>query len=237
MTLGWILLALFACAAGVVVGYLVGERRSREQLIAMSARLAAAQENVAEQRQLLERAHEQLAQSFATVSAEALAKNNEAFLQLAKQRFNTLSAEATGTLEERKAQIEGLLKPMQQLLGTYQTRLGEIEKSRVESYSMLREQLGSLAEIQRTLNTQTSELVTALRRPNARGQWGEITLRRLVELAGMANRCDFCEQTNVENEDGRQRPDMLVNLPGRPADRHRLQGGAGRVRRRRRCCG
>jgi DNA recombination protein RmuC len=214
MTLGWILLALLACVAGAVVGYLVGERRSREQLIAMSARLAAAQENVAEQRQLLERAHEQLAQSFATVSAEALAKNNEAFLQLAKQRFNTLSAEASGTLDERKAQIEGLLKPMQQLLGTYQSRLAEIEKSRVESYSMLREQLGSLAEIQRTLNTQTGELVTALRRPNARGQWGEITLRRLVELAGMANRCDFCEQNTVENEDGRQRPDMLVNLPG-----------------------
>ena len=214
MTLGWILLALVACLAGLVVGYLVGERRSREQLIGMSARLAAAQENVAEQRQLLDRAHEQLRQSFASVSAEALAKNNEAFLSLARERFATLSAEATGTLEERKAQIEGLLKPMQQLLGTYQTRLGEIEKSRVESYSMLREQLGSLAEIQRTLNTQTSELVTALRRPNARGQWGEITLRRLVELAGMANRCDFCEQTSVENDDGRQRPDMLVNLPG-----------------------
>jgi DNA recombination protein RmuC len=210
----WILLALFCCAAGAVVGYLVGERRSREQLIAMSARLAAAQENVAEQRQLLDRAHEQLSQSFASVSAEALAKNNEAFLSLARERFNTLSAEASGTLEERKAQIEGLLKPMQQLLGQYQSRLGEIEKSRVESYSMLREQLGSLAEIQRTLNTQTGELVTALRRPNARGQWGEITLRRLVELAGMASRCDFCEQASVENEDGRQRPDMLVNLPG-----------------------
>ena len=215
MTLGWILLAVLACVAGLVVGYLVGERKSREQLIGMSARLAAAQENVAEQRQLLDRAHEQLRQSFASVSAEALAKNNEAFLSLARERFNTLSAEASGTLEERKAQIEGLLKPMQQLLGTYQSRLADIEKSRVESYSMLREQLGSLAEIQRTLNTQTGELVTALRRPNARGQWGEITLRRLVELAGMANRCDFCEQTSVENEDaGRQRPDMLVNLPG-----------------------
>ena len=212
---GWILLALFACAAGVVVGYLVGERKSREQLIAMSARLAAAQENVAEQRQLLDRAHEQLRQSFASVSAEALAKNNEAFLSLARERFNTLSAEASGTLEERKAQIEGLLKPMQQLLGTYQSRLADIEKSRVESYSMLREQLGSLAEIQRTLNTQTGELVSALRRPNARGQWGEITLRRLVELAGMSNRCDFCEQHSVANDDaGRQRPDMLVNLPG-----------------------
>src|SRR5688572_10394888 len=110
---GWILLTLIACAAGAVVGYLVGERRSREQLIAMSARLAATQENVAEQRHLLDRAHEQLRQSFASVSAEALAKNNEAFLSLARERFATLSAEASGTLEERKAQIEGLLKPMQ----------------------------------------------------------------------------------------------------------------------------
>ena len=181
---------------------------------ALNAKLAAAQQNLAEQRTLLDDAHEKLRQSFARVSAEALAKNNEAFLHLAKERFATLSAEASGTLDERKAQIEGLLKPMHELLGSYQARLGEIEKSRVESYSMLREQLGSLAEIQRTLNTQTSALVTALRRPNTRGQWGEITLRRLVELAGMASRCDFCEQLSVDNEDGRQRPDMVINLPG-----------------------
>jgi DNA recombination protein RmuC len=180
----------------------------------LNARLAAAQQNLIEQRQLLDDAHAQLRQAFASVSAEALAKNNEAFLHLAKERFTTLSAEATGSLEQRKAAIEGLLKPMQELLGNYQARLGDIEKSRVESYSMLREQLGSLAEIQRTLNTQTSQLVTALRRPNARGQWGEITLRRLVELAGMSNRCDFCEQGTVDTEEGRQRPDMVVSLPG-----------------------
>src|SRR5205823_2799495 len=111
-------------------------------------------------------------------------------------------------------QIEGLLKPMQELLGAYQSRLGDIEKSRVESYSMLREQLGSLAEIQRTLNMQTNQLVTALRRPSTRGRWGEITLRRLVELAGMSSRCDFVEQINVDSDDGRQRPDMVINLPG-----------------------
>src|SRR5439155_4945172 len=125
-----------------------------------------------------------------------------------------LSAEATGTLEQRKAQIEGLLKPMHEILNQYQSRLVDIEKSRVESYSMLREQLGTLAETQRTLNVQTSQLVTALRRPQTRGQWGEITLRRLVELAGMASRCDFVEQASVDTEDGRQRPDMIVNLPG-----------------------
>jgi DNA recombination protein RmuC len=181
---------------------------------ALGAQLAAAQNNIAEQRKLLDDAHAQLRNAFANVSAEALAKNNVAFLDLAREKFAALSAEAAGSLDQRKAQIETLLKPMQELLGTYQSRLGDIEKSRVESYSMLREQLGTLAEIQRTLHTQTNQLVTALRRPNTRGQWGEITLRRLVELAGMANRCDFCEQASVDGEDGRQRPDMIVNLPG-----------------------
>jgi DNA recombination protein RmuC len=180
----------------------------------LAAQLKSAQENIAEQKQLLDDAHNQLRTAFASVSAEAIAKNNEAFLQLAKERFAQLSTEATGSLEQRKAQIEGLLKPMQEMLGQYQQRVAEIERSRVESYSMLREQLGVLAETQRTLNTQTGQLVSALRRPNARGQWGEITLKRLVELAGMSSRCDFVEQTSVENEDGRQRPDMLINLPG-----------------------
>ena len=182
----------------------------------LSAQLKSAQDNIAEQKQLLDDAHDQLRTAFASVSAEALAKNNEAFLQLAKERFAQLSTEAAGSLEQRKAQIEGLLKPMQEMLGHYQQRVAEIEKSRVESYSMLREQLGVLAETQRTLNTQTGQLVSALRRPNARGQWGEITLKRLVELAGMSSRCDFVEQVTVDQkgEDGRQRPDMVINLPG-----------------------
>ncbi len=184
----------------------------------LAAQLRSAQDNIAEQKKLLDDAHDRLRAAFASVSQEALAKNNEAFLTLAKERFAQLSTEAAGSLDQRKAQIEGLLKPMQEMLGQYQARVGEIEKSRVESYSMLREQLGVLAETQRTLNTQTGQLVSALRRPNARGQWGEITLKRLVELAGMSNRCDFVEQVTVdqkgEPEDGRQRPDMLVNLPG-----------------------
>jgi DNA recombination protein RmuC len=180
----------------------------------LSAQLQGAQQNIHEQRQLLDQANAKLREAFASVSAEALAKNNEAFLQLAKERFAQLNAEATGSLEQRKTQIEGLLKPLQEILGQYQSRLGDIEKSRVESYSMLREQLGILSETQRTLNQQTSQLVSALRRPTARGQWGEITLKRLVELAGMSSHCDFCEQASVENEDGRQRPDMLIHLPG-----------------------
>ena len=180
----------------------------------LQAELRASEQNLAEQRRLLEEAQAKLREAFAAVSAEALAKNNEAFLHLARERFAVLSAEAAGSLEQRKAQIETLLAPMQEVLAQYQSRLEEIEKSRVESYSMLREQLGTLAETQRTLNAQTTQLVSALRRPQTRGQWGEVTLRRLVELAGMSSRCDFVEQSTVDGEEGRLRPDMVVQLPG-----------------------
>jgi DNA recombination protein RmuC len=190
---------------------------ARTRAAELSTQLAAARQNVAEQRELLQDAQARLREAFASVSAEALAKNNEAFLQLARERFKALSVEATGSLDQRKTQIEALLAPLQQILTQYQSRLADIEKSRVESYSMLREQLGSLTEIQRTLNTQTTQLVSALRRPQTRGQWGEITLRRLVELAGMSSRCDFVEQSTVDGEDGRLRPDMVVHLPGERA--------------------
>jgi DNA recombination protein RmuC len=187
---------------------------SQRDLASALAQFDAARQNLADQKQLLEDAQLKLRDAFASASSEALARNNEAFLQLAKERFATLSAEAAGSLDQRKQQIEGLLNPLRQLMDQYQLRVGEIEKSRVESYSMLREQLGSLAEAQRTLNTQTTQLVTALSRPNVRGQWGEISLRRLVELAGLSSRCDFFQQQNIQTDEGRLRPDMLVNLPG-----------------------
>ncbi|CAN5715653.1 DNA recombination protein RmuC [soil metagenome] len=218
-------LAIAEQRAGDLTQQLTAERSQVESLrsalnsseknqATLAAQLIASDEKCAEQMKLLDEAQERLRDAFSALSAEALAKNNEAFLQLAKEKFSTLATEAAGSLDERKAQIDGMLKPMREMLTQYSSRLGEIEKSRVESYSMLREQLGTLAETQRTLNTQTGQLVTALRRPQTRGQWGEITLRRLVELAGMASKCDFTEQTSVETEDGRQRPDMIVNLPG-----------------------
>jgi DNA recombination protein RmuC len=187
---------------------------SEKTTATVTAQLASSQENLAQQRALLDQARQQLRDAFASLSAEALAKNNHAFLQLARETFATVSAEATGSLDQRKAQIEALLTPMRELLNQYQSRLGDIEKSRVESYSMLREQLGVLSETQRTLNVQTGNLVTALRRPSTRGQWGEISLRKLVELAGMSGKCDFSEQTSVDGEEGKLRPDMVVHLPG-----------------------
>jgi DNA recombination protein RmuC len=188
--------------------------QSERDLATAQTQFAAGQQNLLEQRQLLEQAQDQLRQAFASASAEVLARNNETFLQLAKERFATLAAEAAGSLDQRKEQIDGLLKPLRGLMDQYQIRVGEIEKSRVESYSMLREQLGTLAETQRTLNTQTSQLVTALSRPTVRGQWGEISLRRLVELAGLSDKCDFVEQQTVDGDQGKLRPDMVVKLPG-----------------------
>src|SRR3954449_11424975 len=196
---------ILAFIVGAVIAYLWTDRRCRTRLtsseisqVTLAAQLQTTEEKCIEQKKLLDEAQDRLRDAFSALSAEALAKNNEAFLQLAKEKFSTLATEAAGSLDERKAQIDGMLKPMREMLTQYSSRLGEIEKSRVESYSMLREQLGTLAETQRTLNTQTGQLVTALRRPTTRGQWGEITLRRLVELAGMANKCDFDEQISVD---------------------------------------
>jgi DNA recombination protein RmuC len=216
----WIL-GILGFAVGAVLAYFWAERRCRGNLADAQRALAVAEEKlsarneqIVQQQSLLNTAEAKLREAFASLSADALAKNNEAFLNLAKEKFGTLAAQATGSLDERKAQIEGLLKPMQEILGQYQVRLAEIEKSRSESYSMLRQQLGTLAETERALNMQTTQLVSALRRPQTRGQWGEITLRRLVELAGMSAHCDFVEQVSVDTEEGRQRPDMIVNLPG-----------------------
>jgi DNA recombination protein RmuC len=184
-----------------------------QQAVAAS-QLDSTQRNLEEQRRLLEEAQVRLRDAFSALSADALAKNNQAFLQLARENFAILSKEASGSLDQRNAQMDAQIKPLREMLGQYQQRLGDIEKSRTESYSMLREQLGTLAETQRTLHVQTNQLVTALSRPSTRGQWGEITLRRLVELSGMTRRCDFVEQASVDGEEGKLRPDMIVRMPG-----------------------
>ncbi len=192
---------------------------SQARVAGLEAELEAGRQNISEQKRLLDDANERLTAAFAAVSREALERSNAAFLQMAEAKFKTLSAEAAGSLETRKAQIATLLKPLEEMLGTYQKRLGELELQRTDAYAALRQQIGSMSATQAALSTQTSQLVSALTKPSVRGQWGEIALRRLVELAGMTARCDFTEQLTVgaaggaSGEDGRQRPDMVVNLP------------------------
>ena len=167
-----------------------------------------------EQKVLLTQARQELLESFQALSGEALKQNNEAFLNLARTSFATLHAEAKGELAQRQQAIGELVKPLHESLTRYEEQLRSLENSRQAAYGGLDQHLKSLAESQQRLQQETGNLVKALRAPNVRGRWGEITLRRVAELAGMVAHCDFTEQEHVESDEGRLRPDMVVQLPG-----------------------
>ena len=152
---------------------------------------------------------EEVVAKFNGLSQEALKQNNEIFLQLANSTFEKLQVKARGELES------DLIKPVKDTLQKFDTKLGELEKSRIGAYSTLKEQVSALLDTQKELRNETGNLVKALRAPIVRGRWGEIQLRRVVELAGMLDRCDFYEQESVTTEEGRLRPDLLVRLPGK----------------------
>lgn len=167
-----------------------------------------------EQKVLLAQARHELAEAFQALSGEALKQNNEAFLNLAKTSFQTLQAEAKGDLAQRQQAIDELVKPLTDSLHRYDEQLRHLEQSRQAAYGGLDQHLKSLAESQQRLQQETGNLVNALRAPAVRGRWGEITLKRVAELAGMVAHCDFVEQESVTVDDGRLRPDMVVQLPG-----------------------
>lgn len=165
-----------------------------------------------EQQKSIETALQQMRDQFASLSQETLTRSSEQFLQLATEKFQQLSTSAAGTLDERKVQIDAMLTPLKESLGTYQQRLAQIETARQEGYGKLLEQLGTMSEIGRKLDLQTTQLVTALRRPSTRGRWGELTLRRLIELAGLSQHCDFTEQAQTDSDESRLRPDLVVHV-------------------------
>jgi len=179
------------------------------------ARLKEAQANLEEQRKSLEDARQKLADTFNALAAEALKSNNQAFLALARSTFDTIQAQAKGDLETRQKAVEGLVSPLREALARYEKQILDMEKTRQSAYGALDEQLRNLAAANQQLQKETGSLVTALRTPQVRGRWGEMTLRRVAELAGMSEHCDFTEQETLAGESGRQRPDMIVNLPGR----------------------
>ena len=187
----------------------------RNELSSIQARLDAEIKAAREKQELLERSEAKLSDTFKALSADALKTSSEQFLQLAKASLATQSEEARGELEQRKVAIEGLVKPVTETLGKFESRIGEIEKAREGAYSELKEQIRSLNEGNQKLHTETSSLVKALRQPAGRGQWGEIQLRRVVELAGMQEHCDFETQHTTTTDEGKKlRPDLIVHLPG-----------------------
>ena len=176
--------------------------------------LAQTTQRLAEERRTLEDARARLSDAFKALAGEALGKNTEAFLALAKATFEKVVVEAKGELGKRQEAIDGLVKPLADSLHKFEEHIRGLEKTRQEAYTGLEGHIKALTTTQAQLQKETTGLVTALRTPQVRGRWGELTLKRVVELAGMSEHFDFIEQVSVDSDAGRLRPDMIVHLPG-----------------------
>jgi DNA recombination protein RmuC len=218
MSTGWIL--LFAVLAAGVIGYLLGTlratRRANEldrQLAEARVRLSSEEEGNARTLQLLAQTEAQMRAAVESASRLALDANSETFLKLAREVFGKDQAAASASLKEREEAIKQLVEPIKTALARQEEQTQALERLRAESHGKLTGQIESLANLQGVLQRETRNLSTALRRPEVRGRWGELTLKRVVELSGMVERCDFVEQQVIEGERGAQRPDVVVHMP------------------------
>lgn len=154
-------------------------------------------------------------ETFQALSASALKSSSEDFLRLASERLGKISAETKGKLSEHQNAITGIVKPLSEALQKYQEMSHSLELKRKQDHTSLDEQIKMLAATHLLLQKETGNLVSALRKPHVRGRWGEVTLKNVVELAGMSSHCDFTEQLSIDTEAGRLRPDMVIHLPGK----------------------
>jgi DNA recombination protein RmuC len=155
-----------------------------------------------------------LRDAFASLSAEALRQNNQSFLDLAQTKLGSFQQSASYEFDKRQKAVDDLVRPIHEALSRVDGKLQQVEKDRISNYAGLLEQVKVMAQTQQALHAETGNLVKALRAPQVRGRWGEIQLRRVVEIAGMLDYCDFVEQARVDSEDGRLQPDLIIRLPG-----------------------
>ncbi len=209
-----------ALVLGAALGFLLGQLRAlrrigslRVELEAARVRLEAGARQEAERIAFLEQSEARLRASFDSLAGETLRANSELFLQLAREALGRDQAIAAGSLKEREAAIAQLVEPLRTALERTEQQTQALERERREAYAALRTQIETLASGQSQLQRETRNLVTALRRPEVRGRWGELTLRRLVELAGLSEHCDFTEQLHLFGQEGALRPDMVVHMP------------------------
>ena len=176
---------------------------------------------------MLTEARERMTDAFKAVAGDTLSTNAKQFLEMARQTLDTVLADAKGDIGKRQEAIDGMVRPLSDSLREVRQYVKDLEGKREAAYSSLESQLKLLVDSEKQLQKETNNLVTALRTPQVRGRWGEMTLRRVVELAGMVEYCDFNEQVSVTTESGRLRPDMIVRLPSnreivRPSSASRL---------------
>lgn len=201
-----LLLGLFL---GWLITWLIAARRQ-----AKLEAIVSSQESLQREREMaFETARAQLTTAFTDLANQSLKSNSEHFLRLAEQNLGAQQDKAKRDLGDREKAIEDLVKPIRDALQASQKQIGELEKARSEAYGGIKAQLESMRLNQQSLTQETQNLVKALRRPEVRGRWGEITLRRLVELAGMVEHCDFQEQVHSSSDDQVIRPDMVVRMP------------------------
>jgi DNA recombination protein RmuC len=182
--------------------------------LALRARIQHERDAAAERLALLQEARERLGDSFKALASEALNSNNQAFVALAKSELGQHQLQAREELEKRKVAMDALVKPIADSLTSVDKKIEQLERERAEAHGALFTHLKTVTAQQEELKRETANLVTALRAPHTRGRWGEIQLRRVCEMAGMLKHCDFTEQETVNSDDGRLRPDVVVQLPG-----------------------
>lgn len=193
---------------------LLGQRAEFQARVAeLQTRLEDERAAAVEKQKVLAEARQGLVDAFRSLAAESLSQNNRAFLDLARTTLEKFQEGARSDLASRQQAIGQLVQPLQEALGKVDAQIQGLEQARAGAYARLDEQLKSLLTTQARLESETGNLVKALRAPTVRGRWGEIQLRRVVEMAGMVNFCDFVEQETVSGEEGRLRPDMLIKLP------------------------
>ena len=208
------ILPVLCFIGGGALGWLLAWAWHRSQRAVLDERLRNREQQYTQLQQALDEARQKLSDTFKALSAEALRSNNQAFLDLARTALERAQQAGRSDLELRQQAIADLIAPVRESLTGVDRKMQELETARAGAYATLAEQVRSLAETQAQLRTETGKLVTALRAPAVRGRWGEIQLKRVVEMAGMLEHCDFYSQPVATGEEGRFRPDLLVRLPG-----------------------
>lgn len=218
----WQLVLLGTCLcllSGALGAWIMHHRKRRQcgqfeaEIQRLTLQLELEKERYAEKTESIQEVSRQLEQTFLGLSQQALQSNNENFLRLAREKLTQYQIQAEASFEKKEKAIETLLHPINETLKQTESQIRAIEKERKESYGSLTQHLKLINESQTDLRAETQNLVQALRRPEVRGQWGELTLKRIAELAGMVNYCDFYEQQTGSDEDSRMRPDMVVRMP------------------------